>query len=311
MEDKKRIYILLAVGVFFLSLSGILIKLATAPPMITAFYRMLFSVLLLSPYFFFRHRGDFKCFLDYRPLVVGFLLAVHFILWISSIQYTDISNSVIFVALQPLFTIILEYLFAREDLKEGAVIGIIMAVIGSVVISIGDFYQLGDKLFGNFLALSAALFAASYLFIGRGVRKKIDYFPYLYILYTYAALFLGIGVYLFDLPFTGYGSSNYLIFIGLAVGPTLIGHSILNFSVRYLPTSIVSLSILGEPILTTFLAWLLLNEAVRITTIIGGIFILGGIYLASVYNNYQQKKKIFNENKRKEIREKKLKSSES
>lgn len=290
MDYKKKIYILLAVGIFFLSLSGILIKIATAPPLITAFYRMILTVLLLSPYFFYKHRGKLRYFLDYRPIVVGFLLAVHFILWISSIQYTDISNSVIFVAMQPLFTIILEYLFAREDLKEGAVTGIIMALIGSSIISIGDFYQLGDKLFGNFLALSAALFASSYLFIGRGVRKKLDYFPYLYILYSYAALFLGIGVYFFDLPFSGYGLNNYLIFLALAIGPTLIGHSILNFAVRYLSTSIVSLSILGEPVITTFLAWLLLNEAVRLTTIFGGAFILGGIYLASVYNNHQKRK---------------------
>jgi drug/metabolite transporter (DMT)-like permease len=198
---------------------------------------------------------------------------------------------VIFVALQPLFTIILEYLFAREDLKKGAVIGIVMAVIGSSIISIGDFYQLGDKLFGNFLALSAALFASSYLFIGRGVRKKINYFPYLYILYTYAALFLALGVYIFDIPFTGYGTNNYLIFLALALGPTIVGHSILNLAVRYLPTSIVSLSILGEPILTTFLAWLLLNEQVRTTTMFGGAFILGGIYLASVYNKHQNRKK--------------------
>jgi len=284
MEFKKKIYTLLGVGIFFLSLSGILIKLSTAPAMITAFYRMFFTVIILTPYFIKNHLSKASYFLDYRPALVGFLLALHFMFWISSIEHTAISNSVIFVALQPLFTLLLEYLFAREDLREGAVIGLIMAVIGSMVISVGDFYQMRSHLFGNMLALTAAFFAASYLFIGRGVRKKIDYFPYLYILYSYAALFLALGVIIFDIPFRGYGSSNYLIFIGLALGPTLIGHSILNYSVRYLPTSVVSLSILGEPILTTFLAWLLLNEKVMMTTIIGGVFILGGIYLGSVYS---------------------------
>lgn len=284
MDFKKKIYILLGFGIFFLSLSGILIKLSTAPPLITAFYRMFFTVLILTPYFFLKHRDKISFFLDYRPVLVGFLLAVHFILWITSLNHTAISNSVIFVALQPIFTILLEYLFAREDLREGAVIGIIMAVIGSSIISIGDFFQMQDHLFGNLLALSAAFFAASYLFIGRGVRKKIAYFPYLYILYSYAAFFLGIGVIIFDIPFTGQGINNYLIFLGLALGPTLIGHSILNYSVRYLPTSVVSLSILGEPILTTFLAWLLLSEKVMLTTMIGGVFILGGIYLGSVYS---------------------------
>jgi len=284
MDFKKKIYILLGFGIFFLSLSGILIKLSTAPPLITAFYRMFFTVLILTPYFFLKHRDKISFFLDYRPVLVGFLLAVHFILWITSLNHTAISNSVIFVALQPIFTILLEYLFAREDLREGAVIGIIMAVIGSSIISIGDFFQMQDYLFGNLLALSAAFFAASYLFIGRGVRKKIAYFPYLYILYSYAAFFLGLGVIIFDIPFTGQGINNYLIFLGLALGPTLIGHSILNYSVRYLPTSVVSLSILGEPILTTFLAWLLLSEKVMLTTMIGGVFILGGIYLGSVYS---------------------------
>ncbi|SFL43653.1 DMT family transporter [Halanaerobium salsuginis] len=291
MDFNKKIYLLLGGGVFFLSLSGILIKIAVAPPLITAFYRMLFTVIILTPYFLTKHRHEFRYFLDYRPLLVGFLLAVHFILWISSIQYTAVSNSVIFVALQPLFTIILEYLFAREDLKEGAVIGIAMALIGSLIISIADFYQLQGRLFGNFLALTAALFASSYLFIGRGVRKKVAYFPYLYILYTYATIFLGIAVFTAKIPFTGYGSKNYLIFLGLAIGPTVIGHSILNYSVRYLSTSIVSLSILGEPILTTLMAWFFLKEKIILTTVIGGCFILGGIYLASVYNYQQQKKK--------------------
>lgn len=296
MDFKKKIYILLAVGIFFLSLSGILIKVASAPPLITAFYRMIFTVLLLTPYFIYKHRSDISYFLDYRPALVGLFLAVHFILWISSIQYTAISNSVIFIALQPLFTIILEYFFAREDLKEGAVIGIVMAVIGSSIISVSDFYRMGSAFFGNFLALSAAIFSALYLFIGRGVRKKLDYFPYLYILYSYATLFLGLGVWFFKIPFTGYGLQNHIIFLGLALGPTLIGHSILNYAVRYLPTSIVTLSILGEPMITTALAWLILGEKASVTTLIGGVFILGGIYLASVYNNHQRQKRMEAEN---------------
>ncbi|MFW6280731.1 MAG: DMT family transporter [Halanaerobium sp.] len=292
MDFKKKIYLLLGFGIFFLSLSGILVKLSTAPPLITAFYRMLFSVLILTPYFIINFRKQAHYFLDYRPALVGFLLAIHFILWISSINYTAISNSVIFVALQPLFTIILEYLFAKEDLREGAVIGIVMALIGSTIISIGDLYQMSGYFFGNLLALSAAFFAAAYLFIGRGVRKQIDYFPYLYILYTYAALFLAVGVFVFRIPFFGHGINNYFLFLGLALGPTLIGHSILNYSVRYLPTSVVSLSILGEPILTTFLAWILLNESVMLTTILGGSFILGGIYLGSVYSYRKVNKKL-------------------
>ena len=182
--------------------------------------------------------------------------------------------------MQPLFTLLLEFLFAKEDLRQGVVLGVILALVGSVIISIGDINMLFSKIWGDLLALAASVFAASYLFIGRSLRKKVDYFSYIYVVYTYAALFLGLFVLIRGLPFRGYGQINYLYFLGLAVGPTLIGHSVLNYSVRFVPTTIVSLSILGEPIFTTLLAWWILDEGITMITVIGGTFILGGIYLS-------------------------------
>ncbi|MFW6270879.1 MAG: DMT family transporter, partial [Bacillota bacterium] len=197
-------------------------------------------------------------------------------------EYTNVGNAVIFIALQPLFTYILEYLFAREDLKEGVLLGIFMAMIGSVIISMGDLAQLVDKLWGDLLAIMAAFFAACYLFSGRSLRNEIEYFPYLYLVYTYAAIFLGLFALIRGISFTGHGFINHGYFLALALGPTLIGHSVLNYSVRFLSSTIVSLAILGEPILTTILAWFILQEKITLTTFIGGLFILMGIYKASV-----------------------------
>ena len=277
-KSEKKIYILLAIGIFIISFAAILINLADAPPIIIAFYRMFFSVILLTPIFLIKYRQRASLFLNYRTALVGLFLAVHFILWITAFEYTNVANAVIFVAMQPLFTLLLEFLFAKEDLRQGVLFGVILAVIGSIIISIGDINLLFTKILGDFLALAASFFAASYLFIGRSLRKKVDYFPYIYTIYTYAAIFLGLFVMLRDLSFTGYQSINYLYFLGLALGPTLIGHSVLNYSVRFVPTTIVSLSILGEPIITTILAWLILGESITLVTFIGGLFIMGGIY---------------------------------
>ncbi|ACL70199.1 DMT family transporter [Halothermothrix orenii] len=276
-ETEKRLYLILGIAVVILSFSGILIKVATAPPLIVAFYRMFLSALILTPVFFLKY-NNWKIFLDYRPMLVGLLLAGHFILWITAFEYTSVASAVIFIALQPLFTLLLEFLFAREDMQEGVLIGIVMALVGSIIISYGDLELLFSRVIGDLLAVSASFFAASYLFAGRSLRKKLDYFPYLYVVYSYATLFLGIIVLVLDLPLTGYGTINYLCFIGLALGPTLVGHSLLNWSVRRVSSTVVSLAILGEPVLTTIFAWLLLNEVITFSNIIGGVFILGGIY---------------------------------
>lgn len=277
-HSEKKIYSMLGIGIFIISFAAIMINLADAPPIIIAFYRLFFSFLILTPVFIIKYRDKAALFLDYRPALVGLFLAFHFILWITAFEYTNVANAVIFVAMQPLFTLLLEFLFAKEDLRKGVVFGVLLAFLGSIIISVGDINLLFSKIWGDLLALGASAFAASYLFIGRSLREEVDYFPYIYIIYTYAALFLGLFVVLNDLSFTGYAKINYLYFLGLAVGPTLVGHSILNYSVRFIPTTIVSLSVLGEPIITTLLAWWILGESITLVTFIGGLFILGGIY---------------------------------
>ncbi len=280
LNKRSKIYIILGIGVTVLSTSGILIKLSTAPPLIIAFYRMLISSLILTPYLLIKYRKELKGFLDIRIAIVGFFLAIHFYLWISAFEYTSVANAVIFIALQPLFTYILEYFFAKEDLYPGIITGILLALLGSIIISVGDINSLFSQVRGDLLALAGAFFAAAYLFTGRSLRKKMDYVPYLYIVYTYACIFLGIFSLLTRQPFTGFADYNYLYFIGLALGPTLIGHSALNYSVRILPATIVSLTILFEPVLTTFFAWLILKEGITLMTFIGGMFIFIGIYKA-------------------------------
>ncbi len=279
-NEHKRIYILLAFGITIISFSSILIKLATAPPLAIAFYRLLLAVIFFTPYLLLNYRKDLKHFRDYRLAVVGFFLALHFIFWINSLQLTNVASSVVFVSLQPLFTLVLEYIFTREDFKKGVAFGAIMAIVGSVVISIGDVNKLFSMFWGDMLALTAGLLGAVYLFLGRNLRDDIDYFPYIYIVYTYTAIFVGFFVLITGTPLTGFTSHNYWIFLLLALGPTMIGHSIWNYSVRFLPATVVSISALVEPLLSSTWALLILGETVSAITFIGAILILWGIYVA-------------------------------
>lgn len=293
-ENDIKIYIILAIGVFIISFSGIIIKVITAPALIIAFYRVFLASIFLTPLFLTKYRDSLKFFFDIRPAMVGFLLALHFYAWISAVQLTNVANAVIFIAIQPLFTLLLEYFFAREDVRKGAVAGVVFALIGSIIISFSDLYIILTRFYGDMLAILAAFLAACYLFLGRSFRKKIEYIPYIYIVYSYCAFFLFIFVLLSGHSFTGYSNINYMYILLLALGPTLIGHSVLNLSIRYVPATIVSLAILGEPIMTTVLAMIILKETLTTATIIGGSLILYGIFKA-INSNQRKSKKLAGE----------------
>lgn len=293
-ENDLKIYIILAIGVFIISFSGIIIKVITAPALVIAFYRVFLTMIFLTPYFLYKYKNSFKYFWDIRPALVGLLLALHFYAWISAVQLTNVANAVIFIAIQPLFTLLMEYLFAKEDIRKGAIAGVIFALLGSIIISYSDFHIILTRFYGDMLAILAAFLAACYLFLGRSFRKKIKYIPYIYIVYTYCAFFLFIFVLISGGSFTGYSNLNYLYIFLLALGPTLIGHSVLNLSIRYVPATIVSLAILGEPILTTILALIILKETLTGATMVGGVLILYGIFRA-INTNRKNKRKISSE----------------
>ncbi len=274
---ENKIYFILGAGIFIISFAGIFVAMADAPPLIIAFYRMFLSVVALLPLFIYRQDCKFALFYSKRQILVGFFLAVHFMLWVTAFEYTAVANAVIFVALQPIFTLLFEALWAREDLQKGIIIGVVISVVGSFIVGAGDIHNLFANIKGDFLAVMAAFFAGLYLFSGRSLRKELNYFPYIFTVYFYAAMFLFIGILISDYSFVGYGTRNWLLFLGLAIGPTLIGHSVLNLAVRYVPTTLVSVSIIGEPILTTILAWLLLGETITRLTFFGGTLILAGV----------------------------------
>ncbi|MGM7700782.1 DMT family transporter [Pseudalkalibacillus sp. Hm43] len=275
-------YIAIFIGVLSVSTSAILVKLATAPAPIIAGYRLFFTTLLMLPIILIYFREDFKR-ISKRDLLFclfsGIFLAFHFILWFESLNYTSVASSVVLVALQPIFAFIGTYIFFKEKLTMKAFLGGGLAIGGSILISWGDFKISGMALFGDLLALLGAVAVTVYYLFGQTVRKRLHIMTYTFLVYGMATGTLFIYCVGLGYEFGPYPTQDWIYFLLLAIFPTLLGHSIFNWALKYVSTTVISMSILGEPIGASILAYFLLGEIVRWEQLTGGLIILVGIYI--------------------------------
>lgn len=273
-------YFALAISVISISTSAIFVKFSTAPAGVIAFYRLFFSVLLMLPVFLIKYVSELRLITKRDWLystIAGVFLAFHFILWFESLNYTSVASSTVLVTLQPLFAFIGTFIFFNERLSKKEILSGVAAVIGSVVISWGDFKISGSALYGDVLALIACALITAYLLFGQTVRKRISLITYTFVVYSISSVTLLLYVLIRGDALVGYSSVNWLNFFLLALIPNLLGHSLMNWSLKWLSTSTISVAILFEPIGATILAVLLLNESVIWTQIAGGIIVLIGI----------------------------------
>jgi drug/metabolite transporter (DMT)-like permease len=272
-------YLALFVGALSVSTSAILVKWAHAPASVIAFYRLFFTVLLMTPFFvkYIRELKEISKRDWMFSVFSGVLLAFHFILWFESLNYTSVTSSVVLVTLQPLFAFVGGYVFFKERLTAGALLSALLAIAGSVIISWGDFQVSGKALFGDMLALLACAMVTGYWLFGQELRKRLSLMTYTYIVYGISSFVLFLYVIAFRLPLLSYRKIDWLCFVLLAIVPTLLGHSLMNWSVKWVSAATVSMSILFEPVGSSILAYLLLGELIQPSQWIGGIFILTGI----------------------------------
>ena len=275
-------YIALAIGVIAVSTSAIMVKLSSAPSGVMAFYRLFFSVLFMTPIFLLKYVSELRLITKRDWLftgISGVFLSFHFILWFESLQYTSVASSTVLVTLQPLFAFIGTYFFFKETLSLKAILCGVLAVLGSVIISWGDFRISGSALYGDMLALIACALITAYLLFGQTVRKRMSLITYTFVVYSISTITLLIYVLLKGEALIGYQKNDWILFCLLAVIPNLLGHSFLNWSIKWLSTSTISMAILFEPVGATILALYLLNESVLWTQILGGSIVILGITL--------------------------------
>ncbi len=272
-------YLALIIGALSVSTSAILVKWAQAPAAVIAFYRLFFTVLLMTPFFipYLRELPTISKRDWLFSTVSGVLLAFHFILWFESLNYTSVTSSVVLVTLQPLFAFIGGYVFFKEKLTIGAFLSGMLAIVGSMIISWGDFQVSGKALLGDILALLACMMVTGYWLFGQDLRKRLSLMTYTYVVYGVSSITLLLYVLVFRYPLLSYGKTDWLCFILLAIVPTLLGHSLMNWSVKWVSAATISMSILFEPVGSAILAYFLLGEIIQPSQWIGGVFILTGI----------------------------------
>jgi drug/metabolite transporter (DMT)-like permease len=187
---------------------------------------------------------------------------------------------VVLVTTHPIFVGIGARFFLKEAMGLNLIAGIILSFLGSALIGYGDMSLSKEALMGDGLALLGAMAASGYFLVGRKMRRSQGLLSYILPVYSTAALALIFFSLLFHEAFFGYSSTTYLYFFLLALIPQLIGHTTFNWALKYLPASMVAITILGEPVGSTILAYFILGEGLTPFKVIGGIFILVGILIA-------------------------------
>lgn len=293
--------LVLIFGILAVSTASIFIRNAQgyAPSLVIAAYRLTLASLILAPVALTGRREELAS-LNRKSLslglISGFFLALHFGAWISSLEYTSVASSVVLVSTTPLWVALLSPFTLKERITRNVWMGMGLALIGGIVVGLSDtcnwngsglvcppineFFK-ADAFIGDMLALAGALMGAGYIVIGRKLRASMSLIGYIFIVYGMAAIVLIILMFSAGYSATGYPPVAYLWFLLLALIPQLLGHSSFNWALKYLSAAYVSISLLGEPIGSTILAYIILDEVPSNIKIFGAILILVGIYLAS------------------------------
>jgi drug/metabolite transporter (DMT)-like permease len=290
LERRTPPTLALAVAVVAVSTSAILVRWSTAPSAVKALYRVVFTVALLAPWALTRYRDDFRRLRSRDALfagVTGIALAVHFAAWFESLEWTSVAASVTLVQSQPLFVALGAWAFLDERVTRGRVVGILVAVAGMVAMSLGEFLSgvalAGSRpLYGNALAVLGAVSAACYVLAGRSIRQRVSLVPYVTVVYSACALSLLVITVWDGHALVGYPPREWALFFAMAVGPGVFGHTVLNWVLAHLESSVVSVSLLGEPLGSTLLAFVLLSEVPTLPTVVGGVVVLAGIAVTTV-----------------------------
>jgi drug/metabolite transporter (DMT)-like permease len=266
---------------------------------VIAAFRLAIATLVLSPLTLTRHRAELKALTRQEAILAllsGSFLALHFATWISSLEYTSVASSVVLVSTTPLWVALLSPFTIKEPLRRAVILGLILALIGGTIVGLSDACVLqnsgitcpamadflkGDAFIGDLLALAGAVMGASYILIGRQLRGNVSLITYISVVYGMAAVVLVLIMFAAGQSPWGYPPQTYLWFVLLALIPQLLGHSTFNWALGYLSAAYVSITLLGEPIASTILAYFLLQETPSAVKLIGAILILAGIYIAS------------------------------
>ncbi len=275
-------YLVLLIGVIGLGLSGIFVKYTNAPSEIIAFYRLLFTFVLTLPLLLKTKLVDWQVI---KTKDIGLIalsamgLCFYFTTWFISLDYTSVASSTVLVNIHPILVILITYLIWKKGLTPWSLGSVLLTLLGMVILNYGDFSLGQEHLKGNLWAMAGAGFFTLHLFCTAHLRKKLEIVPYTLLLYAFGTIIMLLWVLLSGAALSGYSGQDYLMFLLLALVSTLLGQTLLSWCLKYLPTTLVSLSSLGEPVVAAILAYFLFQEKLNLWQVIGCLLVMGGIAL--------------------------------
>lgn len=282
-------YLVILIGVVIVSTAAVMITTAQklgVDSLSIAAGRLTFAALILTPIAWNRRGAELRQIKrrDWLwALLSGAFLAIHFAAWITSLAYTSVASSTALVATNPIFVALASWLILRERLHWSVWIGVLLTVLGSILIGFSDRSGTGaNPLLGDTLALLGAICASGYFLLGRRLRAHVSILPYIWMVYSAAATILLLWMMLAGQSLLGLPPIVYLLLLGLAVGPQLLGHTSFNWAIKYLSATFVTVAILGEPVGSAILAYVLLRQPVQRLQLIGGAALLLGIVVATL-----------------------------
>jgi drug/metabolite transporter (DMT)-like permease len=284
-NPRNRIfaYLALVTGILSLGMTAMFVRWADAPGPVTGFYRLAIATALTAPLFVHRQHTQASIPRAHLliPLLGGLFAAGDFALWNTSVLYTTASNATLLGNTAPLWVALAAWLFFRERLRLDFWLGLALALAGAALIIGRDFLLHPSLGAGDLMACGAAVFYAAYMLTTQRGRVKLDVFRYWWLASLSASFGLLAITLIMGFKLTGYPANSWLVFLATAIVSQIIGYMSISYALGHLPASVVSPSLIGQPIVTTILAIPLLGEFPGTIQIAGGVVALAGIYLVN------------------------------
>ncbi len=287
----QKQYLGLIISIIAVSFASIFILSCQAPPLSIAFYRLLFTTLLIFPFILIRKKTREELRTLPRAtilimIVIGVILATHFSLWITSLKMTSVASSVILVTAHPVLVAPVSFYFLKEKLSWVNALGIAISLAGVGLLVIGNygFAAFGlDTIEGNILALLGGIAAGLYILGGRKLRKTVSTVSYAFVVYAVGTITLFFICLALSAPVYNLTITDYEIILLMALVSGIFGHTLYNWSLGYIRASVMSVALLGEPIGSSLLAYVIpwIHQEPSLYTVVGGGIILVGIYLTA------------------------------
>ena len=281
-SNKGSFYtFLLFIGIIAVSFSAILVKWSEAPASILGMYRLLFTNVLLLPWLWtYRKQWMNLLHKDWIKLIgSGLFLGLHFLLWMESLRHTTVASSTMILAFEPILVMLGSYWMFNHRTSRKAIIGVGIALIGVAMIGWGDFSLSKQALYGDLLSALGTVAVVIHLLLGQDLRQRVDSYAYNFTVFFVAGLSLAVFNLSSGMAFTGYPAVEWLLFGLMAVIPTVMGHMLFNWLLKYVNATSISMSILGEPVGASLLAWLLLGEGLSPLQLAACTLLLFGVWL--------------------------------